>query len=45
VAEGVETEAQAEFVMRAGIDLIQGSFYAAAMPADKAMGFSLHLNS
>jgi lactose/cellobiose-specific phosphotransferase system IIC component len=45
VAEGVETEEQAAFVMRAGIDLIQGSFYAAAMPADKAMGFSLHVNS
>jgi EAL domain-containing protein (putative c-di-GMP-specific phosphodiesterase class I) len=44
VAEGVETEEQAEFVVRAGIDLIQGSFYAAAMPADKAMGYARQMN-
>jgi len=35
IAEGVETEAQAEFLQELGCDQLQGFFYSKALPADK----------
>ena len=35
VAEGVETQAQAEFCTRHGCDLLQGYFYSRPVPADE----------
>ena len=34
IAEGVETEQQAEVISRFGCDLAQGNYYARPMPAD-----------
>lgn len=39
VAEGVETEAQAQRVVDAGVGLIQGYLYAKALPEEAALGF------
>lgn len=39
VAEGVETEAQLEFLREAGCDLIQGYYYSKPIPADDAIRF------
>ena len=40
VAEGVETEQQADFVRKAGVDLIQGWLYAKALPPKEAQEFA-----
>lgn len=45
VAEGVETAEQCEFVTSAGVDYIQGWYYAAAMPHEKAMSYALRNNA
>jgi EAL domain-containing protein (putative c-di-GMP-specific phosphodiesterase class I)/cellobiose-specific phosphotransferase system component IIC len=45
VAEGVETEQEAEFVLQAGVNLMQGWLYSHPLPADAAMQFALKANS
>jgi EAL domain-containing protein (putative c-di-GMP-specific phosphodiesterase class I) len=44
IAEGVETEAQARFLVEAGCDEIQGYYYAKPMEADQALAFFLDRN-
>ncbi len=39
VAEGVETEEQAEHIIRFGVDYIQGFYYARPMPRDQFLEF------
>jgi sensor c-di-GMP phosphodiesterase-like protein len=41
VAEGVETQAQADFLLARGVDFAQGWLYAKALPLDKFMAFYL----
>ena len=36
IAEGVETQAQLEFLERYGCDEVQGFIYSRALPADEA---------
>ncbi|MBT1443577.1 EAL domain-containing protein [Shewanella sp. JM162201] len=45
VAEGVETEAEADFVASAGVGFVQGWLYAKAMPVDAAHDFAKRFNS
>ena len=44
VAEGVETEQQAAFVIEAGVDYLQGWVYAPALPLDEAREYALGLS-
>lgn len=41
IAEGVETEVEAEFVRAAGVSYVQGWLYAKALPSVEAKAFSL----
>lgn len=45
IAEGVETETEAEFVKAAGVSYVQGWLYAKAMPGPEAKAFSLERNT
>lgn len=44
VAEGVETQAQAEQVQKAGCDIIQGFYYSHPIPLDEVLQKKLHLD-
>ena len=41
VAEGVETEQQMEFVRQAGVDYVQGFYFAVPMPPEELEEFAL----
>lgn len=45
VAEGVETEQQAEFLRRRGCTLAQGYLYSPALPAEEVVSFALQWGS
>jgi len=45
VAEGVETQDQADLVTACGVDIIQGWFYARAMPLEEALAFAGRLEA
>jgi diguanylate cyclase (GGDEF)-like protein/PAS domain S-box-containing protein len=45
VAEGVETEWDAQFLAAAGYDYVQGFRYARAMPADKCLAWIVEFNT
>ncbi len=45
VAEGVETQAQFDFLRDAGVNTIQGYFFAKPMPAQTLAEFALHMTA
>jgi len=45
VAEGVETEWDAQFLQAAGYDYVQGFRYAGAMPAERCMAWVVEFNA
>jgi diguanylate cyclase (GGDEF)-like protein/PAS domain S-box-containing protein len=45
VAEGVETDWDAQFLAAAGFDYVQGFHYSAALPADKCMAWISEFNA
>lgn len=45
VAEGVETQKQADFVIKAGIDFMQGRLFSPGLPPNEAMDYALSTNS
>ena len=44
IAEGIETEQQAKFVSKLGIELTQGWLYSSPLPLEQAMAFVQHTN-
>ena len=45
VAEGVETEWDAQFLAAAGYDYVQGYRYSGAMPPDQCLAWTLEFNA
>ena len=45
VAEGVETEWDAQFLAAAGFDYVQGYHYCAALPADQCLAWIAEFNA
>ena len=45
VAEGIERTDQAEFVINAGVDYMQGQLYSHGLPPSEAMEFAINVNS